>query len=179
MKTQTKPALRGITFIKAPSRSAQADSAPVTQAVADILRNVREKGDAAVRDYGNKFDKMNVGQFEVSMVEGQRTYDLLFDLLDPKLVKYQFQMSTINSGLVAADYFLRYPGRFISMHVQDVDLEAHLRDGRRPQAAAGKGGINWVKTFHAAKTGGIKNYFVEQNWELTQQSVAYLKTLTV
>jgi sugar phosphate isomerase/epimerase len=117
--------------------------------------------------------------FEVSMVGGRRTYDLLFDLLDPKLVKYQFQMSTINQGLVGAEYFQKYPGRFISMHVQDVDMRVPLRDGRRPQVAVGKGSIDWLKTFHAAKTGGIKNYFVEQNWELTQQSVAYLKALTV
>ena len=65
------------------------------------------------------------------------------------------------------------------MHVQDVDMNAPLRDGRRPQAAVGKGSIDWVKTFRAARTGGIKNYFVEQNWELTQLSVAYLKTLAV
>ena len=50
--------------------------------------------------------------FELSMVDGKRTYDLLFDLLDPKLVKFQFQMSTITAGFVAADYFLKYPGRF-------------------------------------------------------------------
>jgi sugar phosphate isomerase/epimerase len=43
----------------------------------------------------------------------------------------------------------------------------------------GKGSIDWVKTFRAAKKAGIKNYFVEQNWELTQQSVAYLKALKV
>jgi len=124
--------------------------------------------------------------FEVSMVDGKRTYDILFDLLDPKLVKFQFQMSTITAGLVAADYFLKYPGRFISMHLQDVDMKApaapagqNRRQGRHPQVALGKGSIDWVKTFAAAKTGGVKNYFVEQNWELTQQSVAYLKTLKV
>jgi sugar phosphate isomerase/epimerase len=132
--------------------------------------------------------------FELSMVEGKRTYDLLFDLLDPKLVKFQFQMSTITAGLVGAEYFLKYPGRFNSMHVQDVDMNAPVptpppsegasagrggRGGRRPQVAVGRGSIDWVKTFTAAKTGGVKNYFVEQNWELTQQSVAYLKTLTV
>jgi len=117
--------------------------------------------------------------FEVSMVGDKRTYDLLFDLLDPELVKYQFQMSTINSGLVGAEYFQKYPGRFISMHVQDVDMNAPLREGRRPQVAVGKGSIDWAKTFRAAKTGGIKNYFVEQSWELTQQSVAYLKALLV
>jgi sugar phosphate isomerase/epimerase len=129
--------------------------------------------------------------FELSMVDGKRTYDLLFDLLDPKLVKFQFQMSTITAGLVGAEYFLKYPGRFNSIHLQDVDMNAPVpapppngatkgrRGGRRPQVAVGKGSIDWVKTFTAAKVGGVKNYFVEQSWELTQQSVAYLKTLKV
>ena len=113
--------------------------------------------------------------FEVSMVEGKRTYDLLFYLLDPKLVKFQFQMSTITAGLVAADYFTKYPGRFFSMHLQDVDMNSAAP--RHPQVALGRGSIDWVKTFAAANVGGVKNYFVEQNWELAEQSVAYLKTL--
>jgi sugar phosphate isomerase/epimerase len=129
--------------------------------------------------------------FELSMVDGKRTYDLLFNLLDPKLVKFQFQMSTITAGFVAAEYFMKYPGRFYSMHLQDVDMNAPLtppsrkaakggrRGGRRPQVPLGQGSIDWVKTFTAAKTGGVKNYFVEQSWELTQQSVAFLKTLDV
>jgi sugar phosphate isomerase/epimerase len=127
--------------------------------------------------------------FEHAMVDGKRVYDLLFDLLDPKLVKFQFQMSAITAGLVAADYFLKYPGRFSSMHLQDVDMNAPVtppkggdagrRGGRRPQVAVGRGSIDWVKTFTAAKAGGVTSYFVEQNWELTRQSVAYLKTLEV
>src|SRR5580765_7910178 len=36
--------------------------------------------------------------FEVSTVDGRRTYDVLMDLLDPRLVKFQFQMSTIRNG---------------------------------------------------------------------------------
>jgi sugar phosphate isomerase/epimerase len=129
--------------------------------------------------------------FELAMVDGKRTYDLLFDLLDPKLVKFQFQMSTITAGLVGAEYFVKYPGRFISIHLQDVDMNAPVpapspkvakagrRGGRRPQVAVGQGTIDWVKTFTAAKAGGVENYFVEQTWELTRQSVAYLKTLKV
>ena len=62
--------------------------------------------------------------FESSEVDGRRTYDILFELLDPKLVKFQFQMSTISRGFVAHEYFAKYPGRFISMHLQDVDLNA-------------------------------------------------------
>jgi sugar phosphate isomerase/epimerase len=128
--------------------------------------------------------------FELSTVDGKRTYDLLFDLLDPKLVTFQFQMSTITAGFVAAEYFLKYPGRFSSMHLQDVDMNAPVspsskgakggrRGGRRPQVALGRGTIDWVKTFNAAKTGGVTSYFVEQAWELTKESVAYLKTLKV
>ena len=123
--------------------------------------------------------------FEVSMVDGKRTYDLLLEMLDPKLVKFQFQMSTITAGLVGAEYFLKYPGRFFSMHLQDIDMNAPVpkdagkRAGRRPQVAMGQGSIDWAKTFTAARTGGVENYFVEQSWELTQRSVAYLKTLEV
>src|SRR5215470_2006421 len=122
--------------------------------------------------------------FEVSTVDGRRTYDILMELLDPKLVKFQFQMSTISQGFVAAEYFTKYPGRFFSMHVQDVDLNATpppggRGEGRGVQVAVGKGSIDWVKTFTAAKTGGVKNYFVEQNMELTKESVAYLKNLKV
>ena len=51
--------------------------------------------------------------------------------------------------------------------------------GGRGQRAVGKGSIDWVKTFQAAKVGGVKNYFVEQNMDLTKESVAFLKTLKV
>ena len=113
--------------------------------------------------------------FELSEVGGRRTYDILFELLDPALVKFQFQMSTISRGFVAHEYFTKYQGRFFSMHVQDVDMKATPP----AQTSVGKGSIDWMKTFQAAKVGGVKNYFVEQSMELTKQSVAYLKTLTV
>jgi sugar phosphate isomerase/epimerase len=135
--------------------------------------------------------------FELSSVDGRRTYDILMELLDPKLVKFQFQMSTISQGFVADEYFTKYPGRFISMHVQDVDLNATPPPpppapegqparggggrgrGRGMQTSVGKGSIDWVKTFKAAKAGGVKNYFVEQNMELTKASVAALKAMKV
>src|SRR2546422_10083271 len=134
--------------------------------------------------------------FELSMVDGKRTYDVLMELLDPKLVKFQFQMSTASRGFIAADYFLKYPGRFISMHLQDVKLDAaapaasapgvgassagrSAAGGRGGGVALGKGSIDWVKTFTAAKVAGVRNYFVEQNMELTKESVRFLKGLKV
>lgn len=111
--------------------------------------------------------------FELTMVEGKRTYDLLFDLLDPKLVKFQFQVSTISRGYDAAEYFTKYPGRFISMHVQGWSTQT------RKIAAVGQDSLDWKKIFTAAETGGIKNYFVEMNLELMKASVPYLRNLQV
>ena len=111
--------------------------------------------------------------FELSMVGGKRTYDILFDLLDPKLVKFQFQVSTISKGYDAADYFTKYPGRFISMHVQDWSSVT------KKTMAVGQGTLDWKKIFTAAKTGGVKNYFVEMNLDLMKASVPFLRQLQV
>ncbi len=111
--------------------------------------------------------------FELTRVDGKRTYDLLFDLLDPELVKFQFQVSTISQGCDAAEYFTKYPGRFISMHVQGWSEKT------RKITAVGQGTLDWKKIFTAAKTGGIKNYFVEMNLELMKASVPYLRNLQV
>ena len=112
-------------------------------------------------------------EFELSKVDGQRTYDLLFGLLDPKLVKFQFQVSTISEGYDAAQYFTKYPGRFISMHAQGWDAKT------RKVVAVGQGTLDWKKIFTAAKTGGIQNYFVEMDLEKMKASVPYLRKLQV
>jgi sugar phosphate isomerase/epimerase len=169
-----------------------------TPTMDDVKRAAAEyNGIAAVTAKAGMQQVLHNEGFELSSVDGRRTYDLLMELLDPSLVKFQFQMSTIGQGFVADEYFTKYPGRFISMHVQDVDLNATPPPpppapegqparggggrgrGRGVQASVGKGSIDWVKTFTAARTGGVRNYFVEQNMELTKASVAALKTMTV
>jgi sugar phosphate isomerase/epimerase len=111
--------------------------------------------------------------FELTMVDGKRTYDLLLDLLDPKLVKFQFQVSTISEGYDAAEYFIKYPGRFMSMHVQGWSADA------KKIMPVGQDTLDWKKIFTAAKTGGIKNYFVEMNLDMMRASVPYLRKLQV
>jgi len=111
--------------------------------------------------------------FETSSVDGQRTYDLLFGLLDPKLVKFQFQVSTISEGFDAAEYLAKYPGRFISMHVQGWDAKT------KKIVPVGQGTLDWKKIFTAAKTGGVKNYFVEMDFAMMKASVPYLRHLQV
>jgi sugar phosphate isomerase/epimerase len=111
--------------------------------------------------------------FELTHVDGQRTYDLLFKLLDPKLVKFQFQVSTISEGYDAAEYFTKYPGRFISMHAQGWSTKT------RKETPVGQDSLDWKKIFTAAKIGGIKNYFVEMDLDLMKASVPYLRKLQV
>jgi len=112
-------------------------------------------------------------EFEMTSVNGKRTYDILLELLDAKLVKFQFQVSTISHGFVAADYFTKYPGRFFSMHVQGWSAKT------RKEIAVGKDDLDWKKIFTAAKTGGVKNYFVEMDLEKMKASVPYLRELQV
>lgn len=112
-------------------------------------------------------------EFEMSTVDGKRTYDVLFELLDPKLVKFQFQVSTISRGFDAAEYFNKYPGRFISMHVQGWSAKTH------EITPVGQGTLDWPKIFSAAKKGGVKNYFVEMALPLMKASVPYLHQLQV
>jgi len=111
--------------------------------------------------------------FELSSVDGKRTYDLLLQLLDPRLVKFQFQVSTISKGFDAAEYFTKYPGRFISMHVQGWSAES------KKIMPVGQDSLDWKNIFAAAKTGGIKNYFVEMNLDFMKASVPYLRSLQV
>jgi len=128
---------------------------------------------------GEKATKAGIQQglhnetFETSTVDGKRTYDILFELLDPKLVKFQFQVSTISEGFDAAEYFNKYPGRFVSMHVQGWSAP------EKKIVPVGKDTLDWKKIFTAAKTGGIKNYFVEMKLEMMQESVPYLHNLQV
>jgi sugar phosphate isomerase/epimerase len=129
-------------------------------------------------------------RFEMSKVDGRLTYEVLLELLDQKLVKMQFQMSAMRTVGDPVMYFTKYPGRFLSMHLQGVDLNApppgqgkgqgaRGGQGGRGGLAVGKDSLDWAKIFAAAKTGGVKNYFIEQNWDLTVQSAAYLKALNV
>jgi sugar phosphate isomerase/epimerase len=111
--------------------------------------------------------------FELSIVDGKRTYDLLLGLLDPKFVKFQFQVSTISQGYDAAEYFTKYPGSFFSMHVQGWSSQT------KKIMPVGQDTLDWKKIFTAAKTAGIQNYFVEMNLEMMKASVPYLRALQV
>ena len=67
--------------------------------------------------------------FEMSEVDGRRTYDMLLGLLDPEAGEVPVPDVDDHRGFVAAEYFRSIPGRFISMHLQDVDMNAAAAAG--------------------------------------------------
>jgi len=165
------------------------DGATTVEAVKRAADEYNKIGEAAAKAGIQQF--LHDERFELAKVDSRLTYEVLLELLDSKLVKMQFQMSAMRTVGDPVMYFMTYPGRFLSMHLQGVDLNASLpaagggqgargRGGRgSPGLAVGKDSLDWPKIFAAAKTGGVKNYFIEQSWDLTVESVAYLKTLNV
>ena len=138
-------------------------------------------------------------------IDGRLTYPLLLQALDPDLVKMQFQMSSMQTIGNPITYFRLYPGRFISAHLHGVDLATPpvARSAAMPvkpdpnapprgrgagtpartAVALGDDSVNWPAVFAAAKEGGMKNYFIEQEqgggWDAMVKGITYLKTLSV
>ncbi|HLK27471.1 MAG TPA: sugar phosphate isomerase/epimerase [Puia sp.] len=141
---------------------------------------------ATIKDYQDACDKLNKAavkikaagfeagfhnhDMEFKKVDGVLIYDAILDRLDANLVKMQFQTQVITLGFKAADYFTKYPGRFISSHLSDWTAD-------KKEAIIGQGIIDWKEYFGATKKGGIKNIFVEMGFEKFKDSAAYIKSL--
>ncbi len=135
------------------------------QAAADKLNKAAEKIKAAGMHTG-----FHNHEFEFAQLEGQLIYDALMARFDPQLVQMQFQTEVINLGYKAADYFSKYPGRFLSSHLSDWTTD-------KKEVPIGQGIIDWPTFFQAAKTGGVKNFFVEMKWETYPDSAKYIAGL--
>lgn len=141
---------------------------------------------ATLKDYFDAADKLNQAaekikkagmqtgfhnhEFEFATLDGQLIYDALMSRFDPDLVKMQFQTEVINLGYKASDYFTKYPGRFISSHLSDWTAD-------KKEVPIGQGVIDWKEFFAAAKTGGVKNFFVEMNPDKFKDSATYIHGL--
>ncbi len=108
---------------------------------------------------------------EFAKIDGDLIYDAMLKRLDPGLVKMQFQVAVVNIGYIAADYFKKHPGRFISAHLADWS------DKKESAVPIGQGIVDWTAFFAATKTGGVKNIFVEMDEVTFKESAEYLKNL--
>jgi sugar phosphate isomerase/epimerase len=118
--------------------------------------------------------------FVSEYIDGKPVYDMMIAELNPATTKLQFQVSVMQFGYDPVTYLNKYPGRFLSMHCQDWVKDSSTKSGFR-QVPLGKGLVDWKAVFTAAKTGGVKNYFVEleEDPALMPPSVPYLKSLNV
>ena len=101
----------------------------------DTLNKISEKITSAglVAGYHN-----HNGEFEQKK-DGRPDYDIILEQLDPTYVKMQFQVAAIQVGYKAADYFRKFPGRFISAHLSDFSVDNHNK-----QIVLGeKGLVDW------------------------------------
>jgi sugar phosphate isomerase/epimerase len=142
---------------------------------------------AVLNDYYEAADKLNKAaekikkagmqagfhnhEFEFAILDNQLIYDALMSRFDPDLVKMQFQTEVINLGYKASTYFNKYPGRFISSHLSDWTAD-------KKEVPIGQGVIDWKEFFAAAKTGGVKNFFVEMDLDKFKDSATYIHQLS-
>lgn len=109
--------------------------------------------------------------FEFAKIDGQLIYDKLLGEFDSQAIKLQFQVAEVRLGYQAADYFEKYPGRFISMHLSDWSTAGK-------EMPLGQGIVDWKRLFASAQSAGVKNYFVEMELDVMKASLPYLKGLS-
>jgi sugar phosphate isomerase/epimerase len=128
--------------------------------------------------------------FEFKKYGGITAYDYLFKQLDPKLVQFEMDCFWVtHAGQDPVALMKQHPGRFPLLHIKDLkagipsSTEFDARMGLFTEV--GKGTIDWKRIFAAAPQGGMKHFFVEQDYceipplESIKVSYEYLHKLTV
>ena len=97
--------------------------------------------------------------FEFQPVDGELGYDIILKGTDPKLVQMELDLYwTIFAGKDPVELFKQNPGRFPLVHMKDI-----AKTEKREFAEVGTGSVDFQRILNAAKIGGIKHYFVEQD----------------
>ncbi|HXI21610.1 MAG TPA: sugar phosphate isomerase/epimerase [Gemmatimonadales bacterium] len=118
---------------------------------------------------GERFRRAGFGfgyhnhQFEFTALPGggpgvpATGYDILLARTDPDLVKMELDLYWVRKGGGdALDYFHRFPHRFRLVHVKDMGTDGSMVD-------VGAGVIDWSTLLRAARTAGVRHYFVEHD----------------
>jgi len=116
--------------------------------------------------------------------------DYLVEHTDPAFVNFEMDCFWVTrAGYDPVAYMNKYPGRFPLLHIKDERKHypptAAGPTPREAFAPVGQGIIDWKRIFEAARKGGLKHYFVEQDQtelpalEAIRISYDYLHQLTV
>jgi sugar phosphate isomerase/epimerase len=127
--------------------------------------------------------------FEFRKFGDTMPYEYLLKTLDPKLVQFEMDCFWVtHAGQDPVAYFKKYPARFPLIHIKDMKdhpPNTQEKDDKMGMfAPVGQGTIDWKRIFEASTTGGMKHYFIEQDWceqpplEAVKMSYTYLHSLT-
>lgn len=129
--------------------------------------------------------------FEFTRFADTLGYDVLLKETDPKHVRFELDCFWMtHAGHDPVKYSESSPGRFPLLHIKDLKKGIPTSTSfdtpyGNPFAEVGNGVIDWKRIFVAAKRGGLKHYFVEQDkcdrppLESARISYDYLHKLTV
>jgi sugar phosphate isomerase/epimerase len=134
-------------------------SLPRSEQTADGFRRVaaefNKAGEEAAK-VGVTFGYHN-HDFEFRPLDGTIGFDILLAECDARLVTMQMDLFWImKGGRDPLDYFARFPGRFASVHVKDMDASGAMVD-------VGAGQLPFARYFAQSGQAGIRHYFVEHD----------------
>lgn len=151
------------------------DSMDDYRSIADQFNEIGEVANAA----GIKFAYHN-HEYTFEEMDGELPQDVLMERTDESLVEYQMDIYWFAAGNQdPAEWIRRYPGRFTSSHVKD------LQNGDDHESVVlGTGSINFAELLPLAKENGMEYFIVEQEaytnttpMEAVQANAIYMQEL--
>lgn len=119
---------------------------------AKLMNELAEK----LRPYGIRLGLHNHGIELQRLPDGSLPWELVFDNTSKDICQQLHLAAWPAAGLDPVAYIKRYPGRTVSMHMNDY------LPGKR-EVLLGEGQVPWKAVFEAAETvGGVEWYIVEQ-----------------
>ena len=159
--------------------------APITadryERMADFLN---EKG-AVLKKHGIRIGYHNHNG-ELAPLGNKTGLQILLERTDPSIVDFELDAGWLAAGgHDTAAWLERYRGRFTQMHVKDIaagtQINYHMQ--QKP-TEVGSGIMNWPAILKAARSAGVRNFFVEQEPPFTgaridslKKSLSYLRKL--
>ena len=109
----------------------------------------------------------------------------MLEAVDASRCEMELDLSATQvSGIDAADYLSRHPGRFFSMHLRDA--KTPQRPGYLPSLPLGQGDLDLKAILQAGRAARVSNYVVDMQVQAPsdpidalERSAAYLRTLDV
>lgn len=119
----------------------------------EILNTLGKKANAA----GLKLLYHNHDFEFVKDKDGIVPIDYMLEHTDPQFVNFQMDLYWVTkAGADPVAYFQKYPGRFLSWHVKDMDDQGRF-------APVGKGSIDFTRILAKKELSGMEYYMVEQD----------------